>query len=293
MKRSGIMRRKKRTFSKIRLHRPKSMELRSYEETISKLPPLTPYAPLKTVAAIVSVQNEEDTIASVLLELEKLQLNELIIVINGCTDKSLNIGRQHSKAKIVYYPQSIGHDVGRAIGAKIATSDILLFVDGDFPVTSSSLSVFVNAVQQGVDVALNNITPFLPTFDRRDDLTQCKEFLNRCLGRHDLHANSLTAVPHALSRKAIETIGYKNLMVPPKAQSIAVLKGLRVEVCGCVNVIDSNKVRKSNVGKVNPVSQMIVGDHLEAIRQAMDISGQRLFLPDHSRKRIAARRNGV
>ncbi|WP_152396967.1 glycosyltransferase family 2 protein [Paenibacillus guangzhouensis] len=248
--------------------------------------------PTRTVSAILSVCNEEDSLEAVLHELMKLQVHEIILVMNGCTDRSYDIARKVPIAKIIHYPDPIGHDVGRAIGAKMAVSDILLFLDGDIPIPAHALAPFVHAVQAGVDVALNDITPYLSTFDRRDALSHCKEFLNRSLGRGDLKVNSMTAVPHALSRRALETIGYPHLMVPPKAQAIAIMRGLRVEVCCSVNVIERNKTRQINVGHVNPVAELIIGDHLEAIREAIDVLGSRMSLPDHSRKRIASRRNG-
>ncbi|WP_233146894.1 glycosyltransferase family 2 protein [Paenibacillus selenitireducens] len=247
--------------------------------------------PLPSISVILSAQNEEDSIGAVLSEVSRLPIQEIIIVLNGCTDGTYGIARTYPLAKIIHYPDPIGHDVGRAIGAKMASSDILLFVDADIPITAQDLMPFVQAIHQGVDVALNDINPYLSTFDRRDDLSRCKEFLNRSLGRRDLTVNSLTAIPHALSRKAMETIGYTYLMVPPKAQAIAILKGLRVEVCTSVNVVERNKIRKTNVGQTNPVAELIIGDHLEAIREAMDICGSRLALTDNQRNHIAARRN--
>jgi len=280
--------RRSRPRSQVRLRSATELSPRYPIHTGTVFPPLQ-----QTVSAILSVQNEEDSIGGVLNELKKLQVHEIIVILNGCTDRSYDIARQHENVKIVHYADPIGHDVGRAIGAKLSTSDILLFVDGDIPISANALMSFIYAVHRGIDVALNDISPFISTFDRRDDLTRCKEFLNRSLGRSDLTVNSMTAIPHALSRRAIEIIGYDNLMVPPKAQAIAMLKGLKIELVGSVNVIERNKLRKSNVGHVNPVAQMIIGDHLEAIRQAMNLSGNRLSLPDHSRKRIAASRNGI
>jgi len=289
--------RKRRTVLSSKQNRPSRIKKkRSHRLSISRsavpTPPKLFAPPTRTVSAILSVYNEEDSLEAVLHELMKLQVHEIILVMNGCTDRSFEIARMVPKAKIIHYPDPIGHDVGRAIGAKMAVSDILLFLDGDIPIPAHALAPFVHAVQQGVDVALNDITPYLSTFDHRDDLSHCKEFLNRSLGRGDLKVNSMTAVPHALSRRAVETIGYRHLMVPPKAQAIAMMRGLRVEVCCSVNVIERNKARKTNVGHVNPVAELIIGDHLEAIREAIDVLGSRMSLPDHSRKRIASRRNG-
>lgn len=251
------------------------------------------YTPKQSVSAILSVQNEEDSLEMVLKELCRIPVQEIILVMNGCTDNSIAIAEQFQNTKILNYSDPIGHDIGRALGASIAASDILLFVDGDIATAAEHLKPFVHAIEQGMDVALNDISPYIPSpFDRRDDLSRCKEFLNRVLGRRDLSMNSMTAVPHAMSRHAVEIIDYKNLMVPPKAQAMAIMKGLRIGTCTSVDVVRSNRVRSTNVGSFNPVSQLIIGDHLEAIRAAIEQrEGNRLTLRDTQRKRIAASRN--
>lgn len=247
----------------------------------------------RSVAAIVSVMNEETTIVRVLEQLQRLPLDEIIIIVNGSTDKTLEKARHHSQALIVYYPESIGHDVGRAIGAKLSHSDILLFLDGDFAIRAEDLVPFIHAVDQGSDIALNNISPYLPGFSDWDSVTIMKRFLNLSLSRSDLHANSMTAVPHAMSRAAMEQIGCSELMVPPKAQVRAIMAGLRITAPASVNVFSQNKMRKNNKGMDNPVARMIVGDHVEAVKLAMQQTGTRLDFPDTSRKRQFTRREAA
>ncbi|CAM4080796.1 glycosyltransferase [Paenibacillus alkaliterrae] len=247
----------------------------------------------RSVAAIVSVMNEEATIVSVLEQLQRLPLNEIIVVVNGSRDRTLEKARQHSQAMIVYYPDPLGHDVGRAIGAKLSHSDILLFLDGDFAVRAEDLVPFIHAVDQGTDIALNNITPYLPSFSHWDSVTIMKRFLNLSLNRSDLHANSMTAVPHAMSRAVVEQIGYSELMVPPKAQVRAIMAGLRIAAPASVNVVSKNKMRKNNRGMDNPVARMIVGDHVEAVELAMQHTGNRLNFPDKVRKRQYTRREAA
>lgn len=240
---------------------------------------------LKTVGVIITVMNEAETISSVVEQLHRLQLDEIIVVVNGSSDNSFPILRKLTKSIIIHYPQALGHDVGRAVGAKIAQSDILLFLDGDFSIYAEHLVPFIYAVQCGMDVALNNISPYLGNFLSRDSVTIMKEFVNRTMGRQDLSANSLTAVPHALSRTAVEAIGYKNLFIPPVAQVIAIQQGLKIGAPLSVDVITKNKIREKNVGPSNPVAKMIIGDHLEALKLAMSTGGQRLSFLDHIRSR--------
>ncbi|MEX1028424.1 MAG: glycosyltransferase [Paenibacillaceae bacterium] len=239
----------------------------------------------KTVSVIVTVMNEKDTIPSILEQLHRLPLHEIIFVLNGSTDESFEMIRNQSWATIIHYHHPLGHDVGRAIGAKLSESDILLFLDGDFPVYAEHLVPFIDAVERGIDIALNNITPYIGLFTNRDEVTTIKEFVNMSMERVELEANSLTAVPHAMSKKAAEVIGYKNLAVPPKAQVIAMDKGLKISAPIHVDVISKNRIRKRNVGSNNSVSELIIGDHIEAMKAVMDWKGARLTYPDHIRNR--------
>lgn len=240
----------------------------------------------KTVGAIISVMNEETSIQHVIEQLNRLALDEIIVIVNGSTDYSFEKIRSLSPAVIVHYKSPLGYDVGRAIGAKMSTSEVILFLDGDIPIVAEDLVPFIYAIEKGYDVALNNLSPYISIFAQRDSVTMMKEFLNRALSRPDLAANSLTAVPHALSRKAIETIGHKNLIVPPKAQVLAVAKGLKIGSPIHVDVITKNRVRAKNTGETNPVSKMIIGDHIEALAEAIKLSGSRLHFSDRIRSRV-------
>ncbi|MEF3307236.1 glycosyltransferase family 2 protein [Paenibacillus sp. GYB003] len=244
----------------------------------------------KTIGAVVTAMNEEKAIPGVLEQLARLPLNELVVVVNGSTDHTFWNARRGiagGKAVIVHHVRPLGHDVGRSVGAKLLRSDIALFLDGDFPVYAEHLVPFIDAVDKGTDVALNDITPYISAFSGRDPVTIVKEMLNRAMGRADLAANSMTAVPHALSRKAIETIGCTNLMVPPKAQAIAVRDGLKVSAAMSVDVISKNRVRDKNTGIANPVAELIIGDHLEALGLLIRKDGARLHAADGIRNRSA------
>ncbi|MOA11009.1 hypothetical protein D3C78_1309230 [compost metagenome] len=187
----------------------------------------------------------------------------------------------------------MGHDVGRAIGASAAMGDILLFTDGDLPLPAEELAPFLISVDRGDDIALNDLSPYLPPFSGQDEVSRSKTFLNLCLGRSDLKANSMTAVPHALSRRAIHTIGTGSLIVPPKAQALALVHELKVSAPYTVDVIRNNRVRSSNTGAGNTVARLITGDHIEAMGEAMKIKGIRLGYKTVSRSELAKMRNAI
>ncbi|RXZ81213.1 glycosyltransferase [Paenibacillaceae bacterium] len=239
----------------------------------------------RSAAAIVSVRNEEDQLGAVLTQLERLPLNEIIVIVNGSTDSSFDIARARPGVIVVNEPEAVGHDVGRALGTKLSSADILLFVDGDFPVSAELLVPFLLAVDAGADVALNDISPLLGAFGRWDNVTRVKKFLNYSLGRDDLEANSLTSVPHALSRHAVNQIGTETLMVPPKAQARAIVKKLKLVVCASIDVFSKNRHRVHNIGTDNPVGRLIIGDHIEALGDAMASGSPRLSFADLVRRR--------
>ncbi|ULO08454.1 hypothetical protein H1230_06490 [Paenibacillus sp. 19GGS1-52] len=164
-------------------------------------------------------------------------------------------------------------------------------------IPAPQLASFAAAVDGGVDVALNDLDSLLPPFGSSDDVIRCKLFLNFVLGRSDLGVSSMTAVPHALSRHALESIGYRELMVPPKAQAIAILNKLRVEKTRLVNVIKHNRLRPANTGVGNPVEKLIVGDHAEALFTVLSQRATSNFLHGESlqeqRRQLALWRNGL
>lgn len=249
------------------------------------------------LSVIITARNEAGTLLRLLKQVELLNPAEIIVVLNGCTDNSFQQSRLCKRATVVHCPESAGHDVGRALGAKLSRGDILLFLDGDMAIPAPQLATFALAVDSGIDVALNDLDGFLPPFEASDDVTRCKLYLNAVLGRSDLGVSSMTAVPHALSRRALERIGYRELMVPPKAQALSIMGKLRVEKAGTVNVIKHNRLRKGNTGAGNAMEQLIAGDHAEALKAVlMEREAGVLPSSEHlqeQRRQLAAWRNGL
>ncbi|MFP3671207.1 glycosyltransferase, partial [Priestia sp. SIMBA_032] len=60
--------------------------------------------------------------------------------------------------KVIRYTELLGNDVGRAVGAKHAIGDVLLFIDGDFAIPTSKLQLFLNPIlHDQTDIVLNNL----------------------------------------------------------------------------------------------------------------------------------------
>jgi hypothetical protein len=239
------------------------------------------------VSVIVPVMNERRTLARVLQEASRVHPGaEVIVVINGSTDGSLGIARR-SGAKVLVYDRPLGHDIGRSIGAREARGNVLLFIDADMVIPAAQLKEFVHAVEQGADVALNDYSGPVkkPTVH---GVVLAKHALNHLLGRSDLNGASMTAVPHAISRRALNQIGTSALSVPPLAHTMAIREGLTVRTAIHVDVGNLNP-KRSKRERTHSLEPIIVGDHLEAIQWWLSNTDTRGGYEDVDRQRWMVR----
>jgi len=239
------------------------------------------------VSVIIPVMNEARTIGAVVREARGVHpRTEVIAVVNGSTDGSASAAGQ-AGARVIMFREPLGHDVGRAVGARAARGDILLFIDGDMVIRRDALAAFVKAIEAGADVALNDYHG--PTgASRVHGVVLAKHALNAALGRSDLGGASMTAVPHALSRRALEAIGADALAVPPLAQAKAAAHGLKIRLVRRVPVGRLNPPRRARE-RSRPLEPLIVGDHLEAIAWLAEHAGPRGGFGDGDRRRSKVR----
>jgi len=220
-----------------------------------------------TLSVIIPAMDEAATLQEVLAQVRRLGPAETLVVANGPgAGAVVDVARQ-AGARVLRYEEPLGHDVGRALGAAAATGEVLLFVDADLPVAAGDLLAFVRAVLfDEVDVALNRIDAYVSPPARAHPVNAAKRYLTALLGRPDLGYASLTAVPHALSRRALSELGPAALAVPPLALAQAVAAGLRIDAVHPVDVVRFNARRPGlNLGRSSPVEQLILGDHAEAV----------------------------
>lgn len=227
--------------------------------------------------------NERRTLSRVIAEAYRVHpRTEVIVVANGSTDGSMEIARKRG-AKVLAYGRALGHDVPRAIGARAAKGEVLLFIDADMVIPAAKLRAFVDAVSGGVDVALNDYSgPVNKAVVH--GVVLAKHALNALFGRQDLQGASMTAIPHALSRRALQRIGASALAVPPLAHTMAIREGLKVQRTVRVNVGRLNPLRMKRERK-HSLEPLIVGDHLEAIQWWLNQTDSRGGFDDGARQR--------
>lgn len=239
------------------------------------------------VSVIIPAMNEAQTIAGVISRASRVHPRcEVIVVVNGSADQTAEIAHSLG-AHVISYERPLGHDAGRSVGAEAAKGEILLFTDGDLVIPAVDLRPFVTAVSGGADIALNDYSGPVRKLSPHP-VVLSKHALNILLGRPDLKGCSMTAVPHAISRKALEALGSDLLSRPPMAHAKAVLSGMRVEAAHKVSVGKLNAVRRKENGK-DPLQQLVTADHLEAVSLLLDQRGNRAGFGDGARRREMVR----
>lgn len=225
------------------------------------------------VSVIIPAMNESRTIASVVTQAHLVSSPvEVIVVDNGSKDGTGDLAAA-AGARVLSYGQPLGHDIGRRIGAEAAKGEILLFLDADMVIPAALLQPFIRAVLKGADIALNDYSGPVRTRNVHP-VVEAKHLLNMLLQRPDLRGASLTAVPHALSRTALQTLGYEVLERPPLAQAMAVMHGLKLSLAATVPVGRWNP-RRTTRG-VDPLQHIVVEDHKEAWRRLSEHRGPRM-----------------
>jgi glycosyltransferase involved in cell wall biosynthesis len=237
-------------------------------------------------SVIIPTHNEAKRISQIVARVRQMDATaEIVVVDNGSRDGTAAIARQ-LRCRVKRFEHPLGHDVGRAVGAALAAGDVCLFLDGDMVLEVVDMRAFVEAIESGVDVALNG---YLGKVEKNPvhNVVLAKHAFQAFVGQAHRKGVSLTTIPHALSRKAIETIGYASLMVPPLALAMAYEKGLRVEAVRSIDVGALNPKKRVKVAGKDPLEGVILGDHLEALAAWLDVHGERGGFPDGIRRRAA------
>lgn len=225
-------------------------------------------------SVVIPAYNEEGRISQVLANLSVLPVDRLIVIANGCQDRTLEEVRrfQDKRLDLRVFEQKLGVDVPRAVGAKIAYeygSQGVLFVDGYMTGKFAEVLLkLMERINNGWDMALLNCYPVIP-YRHRDSLSYLTTFfrakLNRRLNLFDkLGIASPSHGPHALSRRLLEVVPFRELAVPPVSLVLAHQAKLHIGVAAGI----PHEELQSKPGDARHwelTAQTIIGDCLEAL----------------------------
>ncbi|SDG76721.1 glycosyltransferase [Desulfosporosinus hippei] len=220
-------------------------------------------------AGIIPAQNEEKSILAALTTILRLPISHIILVLNGCTDRTFELVRSIPDARIhtLYFSDSLGIDIPRAIGALYALHlgvKGALFVDGDMSGDIyENLVKLLDSIESGVDVALTNCYPYIPHRQKLANLVlRFRAKLNRELDLFkSLGLATPTHGPHALSQRALSTLPPEAIAIPPLTLYWAQKNSLTVKVATSIPHEALHSPRKHR-RHARLIAETIIGDCL-------------------------------
>jgi len=107
-----------------------------------------------SISIIIPAKNEAEGLKTFLpLLCQQYASNEIILVDDGSTDDTANIAKAFG-LKVISHPYSMGNGASLKTGARHATGDILIFMDGDGQHQASDIQPLLKKYQQGYDLVV-------------------------------------------------------------------------------------------------------------------------------------------
>jgi glycosyltransferase involved in cell wall biosynthesis len=119
---------------------------------MSRIPTLT--TKTKTVSVVIPAKNESDALDSLIQNIRALLPNaEIIVVDDGSTDDTAKIGERHP-VRLIRHPYSVGNGAAVKSGARAASGDVLVFLDGDGQHNPQDIPALLEKLEEGYDMVV-------------------------------------------------------------------------------------------------------------------------------------------
>lgn len=107
-----------------------------------------------TLSIILPAKNEADGLCKLLPALRQLYPSaELVVVNDGSTDETPSVCAQHN-VKVVTHPYAIGNGAAVKTGARVATGEVLIFMDADGQHSPNDIQPMLHKMEEGYDMVV-------------------------------------------------------------------------------------------------------------------------------------------
>ena len=105
-----------------------------------------------TYTIIIPIFNEGRTLTELLRRLEKYRKKrniDIIIIDDGSTDETKNLLIENDSLRIIRNPSNMGKGAALNIGVGLASSENLIFIDGDLEIELDDITKLINKYESG------------------------------------------------------------------------------------------------------------------------------------------------
>jgi glycosyltransferase involved in cell wall biosynthesis len=111
-----------------------------------------------SVFVLIPALNEEESIGSVIDDIPKDIVTEVVVINNGSTDRTVEVARAHGAAVLTETKQGYGHALMKGISYIAPKNpDILVFLDGDYSDYPGELPMVIKPIlEEGMDMVIGS-----------------------------------------------------------------------------------------------------------------------------------------
>jgi glycosyltransferase involved in cell wall biosynthesis len=107
-----------------------------------------------SLSIILPAKDEADSLRQLLPALRRLYPGaELVVVNDGSTDETKSVCAQH-EVKVVTHPYTIGNGAAVKTGARVATGEVLIFMDADGQHNPDDIQPMLQKMEEGYDMVV-------------------------------------------------------------------------------------------------------------------------------------------
>jgi len=234
------------------------------------------------VSVVIPVSGDTRELRQMLTNVWKWSASTEVIVV--CPVRAhITVPRDlASRVRLIEHTTICSYDEGRAVGAFHARGNLILFADERAVLTPLLMQKYVEALQNGADVAVTVSPPSAAPKRKLAAPQSAYHLLNHLLGHARLAAGTMSRIPYACTRQALTVLGHEVLSTPPIAYVKATWEKFKVAEVTPLPAIQWAQSPRSSLSKS---TRQILREHAHAIELLMQLIGKRGGLPDGERYR--------
>ncbi|MGN4542097.1 glycosyltransferase family 2 protein [Bacillus cereus group sp. MYBK95-2] len=251
---------------------------------------------MKSLTVIILYSEREQILEESIQSIWKLNPLEIIILVPNDRSNLYEIAKKH-KCHIVFMDKYNKHYDGYGACIKAAKGEVLLFLDGNFSLSTNEMQRFIEPiVTNQADVVLNKIDKLIEIGKCQNMDIVWRKMLNEILSRPDLKSNSILSLPYALTKEVVENIGFNYMEDIVLSHMKIVNQGWRINDQYAINTLSKDETIEEGgyliKKELSKNEKEKVERYLRGIAKWIEKKGRRVGFTDAGKRRDIVQKLG-